>query len=490
MPLRPKVELLTREEVSDIVAGAYDLLKNMGIMVDNEEALRALWDAGAKVDPVKKVAYLGADLIDKARKNAPMSISLYNQAGEKALSLEGDSVHFVTDSATVKVLDSESREIRKATTDDLVQMVKLAQNLEYVDFVTAPVVPGDMSRTIGDVLRFYLILNHCTKPVFGGAFSREGLLIQKELLAILAGGEENLREKPRAVMASNPSAPLQWSKTSVSNLVDCARYGIPVMIIPIPLAGATTPATLVGTALEHTAECLSGVVISQCISPGAPVIFGGGAVTFDMKKGTNCEGAIETRMMAIATNSQVGKFLNLPTAANCGRSDSKIVDAQAGMESSLGFLLGGLAGINMIRGVGMLEHGGTISIEKMAFDNDVCGMVYRLLRGLDFSTETLAVEFIKEMGHEANGILNSMHTFSWFKKEQFFPSPAIDRASRREFSESGGKDTFERSKEVVREKLARCRPVEISGDKLSEMKKVVRDYARRMGEGAIPGYLE
>ena len=290
-------------------------------------------------------------------------------------------------------------------------------------------------------------------------------------------------------MAANPSAPLMWSPTSAGNLIDCAKNDIPLMIIPIHLSGGTTPVTLAGTMVEHTAECLSGIVLSQCTKVGAPIIYGGGATALDMQEGINAEGAIETKMMAVANNAQIGQYFNLPTAANCGRSDSEMFDAQAATESGFGMLLGALAGINMIRGVGMLDHGGAVSIEKMIYDNEVCGMIQRLINGITVSEETLAVDFIKENKFNAAGILGSDLTFDWFRKELFVPSQdIIGRTSYTKYAESGSNEIFVRAKEKKGQILDTYKAPAIDAHTIDEMKRILTEYAEKKEE-EIPEFI-
>jgi trimethylamine--corrinoid protein Co-methyltransferase len=247
--------------------------------------------------------------------------------------------------------------------------------------------------------------------------------------------------------------------------------------------------TLAGTMVEHTAECLSGIVISQCIKAGAPIIYGGGATAFDMLLGTNAEGAIETKMMAVANNAQIGKYLQLPTAANCGRSDAVVFDAQAATESSFGMLLGALAGINMIRGVGMLDHGAAVSMEKMIYDNEVCGMIKRLIEGITITEETLAVDFIKENKQSGSDILASGHTLAWFRKELFHPSvDIINRMNSFQYAEKGSKELFERAHEKRRQILDAYQRPAIDSRILDEMKRILTEYAERKGV-TIPEFV-
>ena len=489
MNYRPKLSLLKNEDVERIISGAYDLLTTTGVKIMNEEALQILGDSGAAVDLTAHVAVMPWDLIDRSLKTTPPSLAFHNYQGDETVRVEEDTVNFVLDSAPVYLLDSLTKEIRSAKTRDMVEIIKLVDQLEHVSCITACVVPDDVPIGICDVIRFHQTLIHSSKPVFGGAFSIDGLLVELELLSVLAGGKEAMEEKPRVFMAANPSAPLMWTQTSAGNLVDCARNNIPLMIIPIPLSGGTAPVTMAGSMVEHTAECLSGIVLSQCVKSGAPIIYGGGATALDMRDGINAEGAIETKMMAVANNAQIGKYFGLPTAANCGRNDSEMFDAQAATESGFGMLLGALAGINLIRGVGMLDHGGAVSMEKMIYDNEVCGMIFRLIDGITVSDETLAVGLIKENKFNSSGILGSLHTFDWFRKELFMPSKEIiGRTSYTKYVENGSREIFERAQEKKERILAVDNTPAINSHTLDEMKEILTAYAAKKGE-RIPEFI-
>jgi hypothetical protein len=165
----------------------------------------------------------------------------------------------------------------------------------------------------------------------------------KEMLTAVAGGADALAARPIAVFDVCPSPPLLWSDLTCQNLIDCARAGIPAELVSMPLAGATAPVTLAAAVVQHTAECLSGIVIGQLAEPGAKIVWGGSPAAFDMREGTTPMGDVGTWMIDCAY-AQVGKSLGLPTHAYLGMSDAKVIDAQCGMESAGGTLLGDLKG--------------------------------------------------------------------------------------------------------------------------------------------------
>ena len=165
----------------------------------------------------------------------------------------------------------------------------------------------------------------------------------KDLQLAVRGSGQALAEKPLTIFSCCPSAPLKWSDVTSQNLVDCARWGIPVEFISMPLSGFVAPVTLVGSLVQQTAETLSGVVISQLTRPGHPILYGGSPAIFDMRYETTPMGAVETMMLDCA-NSEIGKHLGMPTQGYIALSDAKQLDAQAGLETTMGATLAALAG--------------------------------------------------------------------------------------------------------------------------------------------------
>jgi trimethylamine--corrinoid protein Co-methyltransferase len=194
MNFRPTMSMLRNEDVERIISGAYDLLATTGVKIIHQEALQILSDHGASVDFSAQVATMPRDLVEKCLKTVPSSLEFYNFAGDETVKLEGDTVNFVLDSAPVFLLDSATKKIRGATTRDMVEIIKLVDNLEHVACMTACVVPEDVPISLCDVIRFHQTLIYSNKPVFGGAFSIDGLLAEIELLAALAGGQEGMKK--------------------------------------------------------------------------------------------------------------------------------------------------------------------------------------------------------------------------------------------------------------------------------------------------------
>lgn len=484
--MQTAIKLLSDDLVQRILDEAFQLLLDPGIKVQSQTARHLLVSAGAKADPTREVVSIPESIVRQALITTPSEFYLYNLAGEPVVHYGGDSVQFDPGSSGVAVLDPETLEHRSSLTQDLVRLVKVAEMLPQYDAQSTAVVCNEVPKDIGDLYRLYLVLLHSAKPIVTGAFSTHTGEAMYDMLAIFSGGRKELAAKPRAVFDVCPTPPLVWSHFGAENLIDLARAGVPAEIVSMPLAGAGAPVTLLGSVVQHAAECLSGIAIHQLAQPGSPIVWGGAPAIFDMRQGTTPMGAIETAMID-AAYAQVGKSLGIPTHTYLGASDAKIVDYQAGLESGVTALIGALAGINMISGAGMLDFLACQSAEKLAADAEAIAMAKRLLAGAHVQTETLAIAFFAGINFKAD-FLKQKATRQLFPKEQYLPSSIIDRHSQRGWQEQGRLDTFARAKARVQELLAAYQPPQIEESQARALRQMVESLARQAGMDRLPVY--
>ncbi len=304
------------------------------------------------------------------------------------------------------------------------------------------------------------------------------------LVAVREAYGDDLEKKPLAIIDVCPSPPLMWSEQTAQHLMDCARFGIPAEYISMPLTGATGPASFAGSIVQHTAETLSGVILSQLTKAGAPVIWGGSPAVFDQRWGTTPMGAIGT-MMIDCSYAAIGKSLGFPTHAYMGLSDAKMIDAQSGIEAGLGATLAALAGINMISGAGMLNFESCQSLEKLVIDNEICGMAQRLLKGIEVNEESLAVSLFKEVGPHGD-FLPTAHTLKWFRKDPFVPSDVIDRKDYQKWEEDGSLSIVDRAKPRVTKILSDHTHQPLPDECNQKLKQIMRSAADRISVTYLP----
>jgi trimethylamine--corrinoid protein Co-methyltransferase len=480
--MQPKLELLTPELIARILDEAFRLMLEPGIKVQSAEARQLLAESGAQVEG--EVAKIPEKVARAALESVPTTFYLYDRQGNRRVTYGGDAVQFDPGSSGVHILDPETLEHKPSYTPDLVRVVKVAEMLPQYDAQSTAIICNEVPKAIGDLYRLYIVLLFSDKPIVTGSFSLETLPAMFDMLAIFAGDRLQLAEKPQAIFDACPSPPLIWSEFGAGNLMALARVRLPAEIVSMPLAGAAAPVTLLGSVVQHAAECLSGIVIHQKANPGAPIVWGGAPAIFDMRKGTTPMGAVETAMID-AAYAQVGKSLGLPTHTYLGASDSKIVDAQAGLESGVSALIGALAGVNMISGAGMLDFLACISPEKLVVDAEAIGMAKRLIAGIEVRTETLATALFEGINFKGD-FLKQKVTRELFPKEQYLPSAVIDRDSMRGWQEAGSLDTFARANARTRELLAAYQRPPIAPEQEHELRAMVASLARAAGMEKIP----
>ena len=304
-----------------------------------------------------------------------------------------------------------------------------------------------------------------------------------DMLVAVRGSEKELVEKPLAIFDACPSPPLKWSNLTTQSLIDCARAGIPSELISMGMTGATSPVTIAGTLVQHVVENFSGLVICQLAKKGAPVIFGGSPSSFDMRKGTTPMGAIET-MMIDSAYAQIGKYLNLPTHAYMGLSDSKINDSQAGFETGIGAIVAVLSGVNVISGPGMMDFESCQSLEKLVIDNEICGMAYRLIDGISQRDEPIAKNLFEGFTPDTQ-FLSMPHTKKWYREEHIFPK-VVDRDTYDYWVSLGKKSITDRASEEV-ERILQENPPHLPDEVLQkELQKIMTADAKNCGISSLP----
>jgi trimethylamine--corrinoid protein Co-methyltransferase len=484
MNMQPNITLLSDELVKQILDEAFQILITPGIKVQSPAAMQLLEDAGAQVNRDAEVAQIPEKMVYQALETAPHQFYLYDRNGNPKVNYGGSAVHFDPGSSGVHILDPDTNEHRPSVSGDLVSIIKLAEMLPQFDAQSTAVICNEIPKTISDLYRLYLVLMYSMKPIITGAFAIPTLEVMIDMLAIFAGSRKALAEKPQAVFDVCPSPPLIWSNFGAQNLIDLAHAGVPAQMVSMPLAGATAPVTLIGAVVQHAAECLSGITIHQLAKPGSPIVWGGAPAIFDMRRGTTPMGAVETAMID-ASYAQIGKFIGLPTHTYLCASDSKVVDAQAGLESGMSAVIGALAGVNMISGAGMLDFLACFSLEKLVIDAEIVAMTKRLLSGMHTPTETLATAMFEGINFKGD-FLKQKVTRDLFSHEQYLPSKVLDRDSIRGWHQDGSLDTLERAKRQVVQLLAQYKQPSLPQEAIVELRKLVNFHALQAGMTTLP----
>ena len=482
--MRPALRLLDGQLLQRIIVEARELLCKLGVEIHNPEVLALLSGHGAAVDEGSCRVRCTDAIIDRALATVPHSFQLYDVLGHLTHDIAGENVYFTPGSTAINILDPSTGAMREPTTADYVRFVKVTSGLRHIASQSTALIPADVPGRVADSYRLYLSLLYGEKPVVTGAFTIESFEIMKDLQLAVRGTAEELRAKPLTIFSVCPTAPLKWSDVTSRNLVDCARWSIPVEFISMPLSGFVAPVTLVGSLVQQTAETLSGIIISQLTNPGHPILYGGSPAIFDVRYETTPMGAIETMMMDCA-NSEIGKHLGMPTQGYIALSDAKQLDAQAGLETGIGAVLAALSGINSISGPGMLDFESCHSLEKLVVDNEICGMTYRLLEGIQPRDDFPAIPIFQELLRDRH-LLIADHTRRHLRQEIWLPGPVIDRANRVRWMKEGSGSLAGRAAREVSRLIERYKPSRLPEAAKRQLTSLMTRETARYGMEVLP----
>jgi trimethylamine--corrinoid protein Co-methyltransferase len=444
---------LTDGAIEKIHQAAMRIIEEVGFEVNSEEGLELFRGAGATVDASRSLVCLPRERAMELVARAPSEIRLCGRDERHDILLGGNRVYTGTGGTALNVFRQETGEKTLATLEDLRQIAKLVDHLDNIHLFLLPTYPNDLPIEQVDVNRFFAGLDNTSKHVMGGLYTMDGLRQVTRMAEIVSGSAEALRQRPIISMIACTISPLKIDKEYGDFMITIARSGVPVVVPAEPLCGATSPVTLAGNITVQTVDSLMGVMLTQLANPGTPVVFGSVATSTDMGDFKYLAGSIEMGLIN-AAGAQMAQFYGLPFYATGGMTDSKILDAQSGYESAMTNLLCALAGANFIHdAAGLMEFALTACYEKYVVDNEILGMVMRAVEGIRVDDETVAFDLIKEVGPGGN-FVTAKHTRRFMRGEHYQPGLS-DRNSREDWEAKGGKATWERAAEKVKEILAK-----------------------------------
>ncbi len=469
----PQFAVLSDDELGKLHRGALEVLRRTGIRFHHQDALEMLEDAGAFVSDGNLVKF-PARLVEEAIASVPDRVVMCGRDGEPAMRLEGQEVYFGTGSDCLDLLDPETGEHRTFSQEDLIDAYHLCDALPNIHFVMSVGIPDDVDPALTYDVQMALMLEHTTKPLVFVTDDLASCQRAIDMAAAVAGGYEALREQQHILLYSEPSSPLQQSETAVDKLLLMAEYELPVVHSPGPLMGGTAPITIAGGLVMSLAEILSGLVVHQMTSPGAPFVFGAGLHHMDMKSTQICYGGPEFQLTKAAV-AQLGRWYGMPTWGYAGCSDAKVMDEQAAAEAMLSVLMAKLTGANLIHDVGYMESGLTTSFEMIVLTDELVAMTDSLINGIEVSDETLMLDELHQVGPGGH-FLNTDATMDHF--QDFWYPDLMSRAIRETWLERGGTTLGERLKGKVKTIIEEHRPEPLAADKKQRLQAILEEAKR------------
>lgn len=303
---------LTDDELYEIHLATLEVLEKTGVFVEDEEALELFHGNGAKIDKAKKIVKLPPYLVEETLRSAPPKFVMAGRRPQDDFVLENNRVGFTMFGEGILVNDLETGELREPTKKDVALSAKLGDYLSEVSVsnraVGAHDVPADVAPLHNAEAIFANTSKHFMIGPFGGYQARQIIKMAKAV----AGGDEALRERPLVSFHTCPVSPLRLVKDTCEVIMESAKGGVLVNMISMAMAGASSSIHLAGTLVNHNAEMLASVALSQLTAKGSPIMYGSSTTAMDLRFAAATVGAPECAVINAAV-ARLARYNSLPS---------------------------------------------------------------------------------------------------------------------------------------------------------------------------------
>jgi len=469
---RLTLNLLTTEEITTIHQSSLSILEKTGVNIPHLQVLRALADAGARVNWEENRAYFPEALLEWGLSQAPHSFILHGRDPARQARFGYGETNLISTPGQIAWFDPGVAARRDPLLADVRQAVRLGDALSNVSIVGAMGVPADVPLPVRDVILTAEMVRLTSKPNRCFPIDHRTSQYVLEIYAAVAGGREALRQAPMAEVYLDPVSPLTFSDVGLEIAMVFCSYGQPISIPAMPMAGATSPVTLAGVIAQANAEILAGITIVQAIAPGNPVMYGGIPHIMDLRTGIISFGSPEQGLMAVAM-AQMGKHYGLPVYVNVNLTDARRLDAQAGMEKMASLQLGMLAGADLLGHAGLVGNDNGASLAWLVVDHEAVGFARRIVQGFAIDEESLALSLIDEVG-PGGYFLDQLHTYQLFRQALWHPSKVWTRENYDSWLTDGGTDVEQRALAQVEQILQSHQLTPLTPDLDAEIGRIIQ----------------
>lgn len=468
---KSKTNFLSQDEIGLMRERVFELLEKHGVKMYHPQVLNLVREGGAKVDYENQWVRFPRELIEKSLVLVPKKVEL---AGvDPSFDIEvprlDGTFHLRTGTGARSFLDPENGLYRETTISDVGNWARLSNVLEEISFCAFP-FPTDVPATTADVHALRVMLENSQKHVWVQPYSGNSIQYLIELASVVAGGEEVLKKRPLISLITCSLTPLEFKFMDLEIILQACRRGIPLHACSLPCAGGTAPITIPGVVLLAAAEILVMVTVAQIIQPRMPVIATPIIFTLDMQTGRSLQSSPEAMKGASLAIEFIKRAYGLPTHTYGSGSDSPDVDFQSMADRSLLGMLVAITGADILGGAGQVEVATTISPLQLVMDNEIAGMIRKIISRITIDYETMAWSDLmttSSCGH----FLETEHTLRHCR-EAFKPRTFI-RQTREIWVNKGKKDQMARTMEVYKSLFEKAKPPNLTEDLKKEMNKIV-----------------
>lgn len=427
-----------------------DILENTGVIFQHDEAIEIFRKHGAKVDGHR--VYITRAMVDKALKALPRTYKFCSRNPERTVEIGKDFA--VQPNAGAIFIQDQDHGRRLATIEDYGNMMKLAQASDIINLAGAhPLNPSDVPEEFKHLYMCYETLKNSDMPALGFTMDQKNSKEFLDMIQIsmgMAPGEET--DIQYSNFSANPLSPLAWAHDTLGSMIEYAKRGQGVYLLPCIMAGISGPMRPMGMLALQNTEVLSGIVLMNLINEKAPIVYTPSSTVGYMKKGTYTTGTPDMSLINIPLLLMAHDFYHIPSRCMCGMTDAKTPDMQAGLETMQNVMMAIFAEVDIINEcLGVLDAIMTVSYEKHIIDEEIIKRALYLKQGIETDDDAMSVDVIKEVGPRGS-YLEHEDTFEHYR--EVYNNDISECDSYDDWIDSSSLDIVQRANAKYKEILA------------------------------------
>ncbi len=482
IPNPSRLRVLTEDQVDAIHEASLRLLERTGVRFDSPGARKRLLEAGAIAHPARKnVLTLPRAVMEDVIGHIPRFGSYFARDPKNDVAFDGEHTFTHALGGNPAILDLETGEPRSSSLRDVEQATRLQDALPNCHTAANLVVATDVPTPTLVIKTLEAMIKNTSKCVPGYALRTSEVDVLLRMGACVAGGDEELRRRPFFTLYGSPSSPLTYDEHVCDVVLLAADHGIPVDIVPCPIAGGTAPLSLAGGLAQQNAELLAGVALLQTVHRDLPTQYSGRLSLMDLRSGQNLWGVPELALVSAAT-VQIAHRYHMTADVYGVTTDAHGWDLQIGLERMLAGLPPALAGADNLSGMGGAWDNAA-SLEMLVIDDEVYADIFRVVSGIEVDEDRLALDVIDKVGPMGN-FLAQRHTMKYLREGEMRISPLWDKRTVDKVRSEGSRPIQDVAREKVRGRLKEHEPLPLDRDVEAALTRIIDEGARQLMRSA------
>ena len=393
-----RIQDLSEAELGEVHERTLAVLERVGMRCDSAAGRRVLAEAGARVDEETRMVRFPAELVERSLAAAPRWFSLGGRRSGWSHPLNEGAVTLLVDGGATATYDYTTRSLRSPTHGDWLAATRIHDALDDVGvYWCATEYPPDYDRPAGFVRYFSDVFATFGKHVQDSFGTPELAPWLKEILDVVFGGRERVRDLRPFSFLITPASPLTIERDFTDSWLALRDYGLPVAVMPMPLQGATAPGSRLATLLTANCETVGTLCLVQAAAPGTPVIYAPMIATMDPRTGLYAAGAVEEGVLSVA-GTEMARHYGLPVEAAGFCTRTFAPDMQTAWEKASGALLATLSRPDILVGPGMLGGATILSLEQIVLDVEVSRLARQASAGVPVRDDLWLDDVLESVG--------------------------------------------------------------------------------------------